>query len=671
MTVPHGHHTVNDERQTLAASAEAAGLGLWEYRPAAGEVRTRWRGPDLAGVGPEPVRIDAFLDRIHAADRDRVKARIDAACASADTALSVRFRVVTRGARERVLELAGQPLGQGDERVLQCFVRDVTAEETAERRVDDLTRRMSQQVQELETVLGVAPVGVLVAHDRDCTRLTANRMARRMLRVGPGEDIAPLGDPGRERTRPYHLQRDGQRVPVQDLPTVRAARHDIRLDGEEYRVHWETGEPPADILVFAEPLHASDGAVSGCVTAFIDITARKQAEERLRDLNDRLEHYLVTRTRSLEESRSRLRALARELAMAEEQERRRIATEIHDYLAQMLVGAKMKLHTLGREDAARRAGEIGREISGILDDALNYSRTLVAELSPSLLLEKGVRPAVGWLVDEFSKRHGLKISLSPGQDDYLLDEQRTALAFRAVRELLMNVRKHAPGAQVRVVLEDDGRDLWVRVEDDGPGFDARTAHQTAGAEPKFGLFSLGEMVHSVGGTFELRSSPGAGTTARIRLPLETTPAESADDAPIRAEQTDELPAARQIHQPATKRVMLSGGTPAYRQRLTQALAVYDDVTLETEVTQPGMLGEQAGGTHPDALIIIATASDVPETIRRLKRSNAHIHIVVLYDASSGEESRFTEAGAAAALPMTAAVEEVYCAISEGCALHDE
>lgn len=650
---------VHDAVRRIEMTAQVAGLGIWEYVPATDQVRCAGRAAAMTGLANGAATFDAFLQCVHASDRDGLRAAVEHAVNEPEQLFELRFRVV-QGGHERVVSLAGRPYVGPDGPMLQAFMRDVTAEDGARRRLDDVSQRLQYQVDELTAALNVAPVGILVAHDADCTRMTANRMARTLLRIGPDENIAPLGEPGVERKRPYRLMRDGAPVPVEELPTVYAARHDVPLNGVECRVEWDNGEPPADILVYAEPLHGPGGEVRGCVTAFIDITARKQAESQLRELNDKLEHYVIVRTRSLEESRAQLRVMARELALAEEQERRRVANELHDYLAQMLVAAKMKLHTLSRQNTTSEGEDAARSVSTILEDALKYTRTLVAQLSPSMLLEQGIGPAARWLCDEFRARHGLQVSVEAGEEDLALDEQRLTFAFRALRELLVNASKYAPDAAIRVWLEREGGHVCIHVEDDGPGFDPADVRPDSPAEGgRFGLFSLSEMLRSVGGEFDIRSGPGEGVKALVRVPAQR----SAEPAPA---EDPVLPAADAPDSPARKCILIAGGDRAWRGGLTAAFEAYDDILIAGEAPSAAELLERTGEVRPQVVLVLAEDGPMRDAIAQLAADPAGPCVVALYDPDSLDREACLEAGAAAAMPVSAPIEELYCAVAENC-----
>ena len=193
----------------------------------------------------------------------------------------------------------------------------------------------------------------------------------------------------------------------------------------------------------ARPRLTDTGELMGYVGASIDITDTREAQEQLQRWSQELEQAVRVKTSELLESQERLRALATEVGLAEQRERKRIATELHDHLQQMLVFCKLKLGQ-GKPLAAVIPGcsELIKQVDDVLTEALTYSRTLVAELCPPVLREFGLAAALKWLGEHMSQRQ-LRVSVDVGQDHVSVPEEQAVLVFQSVRELLMNVAKHA------------------------------------------------------------------------------------------------------------------------------------------------------------------------------------------------------------------------------------
>jgi signal transduction histidine kinase len=209
--------------------------------------------------------------------------------------------------------------------------------------------------------------------------------------------------------------------------------------------------------------------------------------------------------------------LAAELNLAEQRERKRIATDLHDHLAQMLVLAKLKLvQAKGKSSMASPYARLLAEAEEALSQSLSYTRTLVADLSPSVLYESGLPAAMKWLAERM-QRYDLMVGLEvSAQCTMALPEEQAVLIFQSVRELLMNVAKHAQSPRADLILECRDNILRVKVRDYGVGFKTEGIENT-GLSPKFGVFNIRERMKALGGSFLLQSEEGKGTIATLTL----------------------------------------------------------------------------------------------------------------------------------------------------------
>ncbi|HJR75890.1 MAG TPA: response regulator, partial [Nitrospiraceae bacterium] len=344
---------------------------------------------------------------------------------------------------------------------------------------------------------------------------------------------------------------------------------------------------------------------------------RARVEEELRRLTDELESRVAARTTDLVRSQARLRALASELVLTEQRERRRLATDLHDYLAQLLVLARLKL---GQTQPKISEGTVSRlllEAEDALKQALTYTRTLVADLSPPVLREFGLPAALTWL-GEHMLPHGLSVAVTIAEDCPPLPEDQAVLLFQSVRELLMNVAKHAGTDRAAVSLSvTGGRTLRIVVEDAGKGFDAAAADRPS---EQFGLFSIRERMQVMGGALEVDSSPGRGTRATLVLPLtaRTATAGSVEGAILNeqaagSERRSDRPAVQSEQRGSQLnvdkefsdkiRVLLADDHAMVRQGLRSVLESYHDLQVVGEA-QDGMEAvELAGALRPDVVVM--------------------------------------------------------------------
>jgi signal transduction histidine kinase len=209
------------------------------------------------------------------------------------------------------------------------------------------------------------------------------------------------------------------------------------------------------------------------------------------------------------------------LIQTQEQERRLIATEIHDRIGQALAVAKIKLGGLRAALGPGEASHGVEEIRDIVTQTIRDTRTLTFELSPPVLYELGLGPALEWLTEFIRQQSDLPVTIASDGSDEILNIQQRVLLFRAVRELLYNIVKHAAAqtAEIRIRNRPDG--IRIEVSDDGAGFDVGAlGEKKNGPEAGFGLFSIREQIQYYGGRLDITSKPGEGTRVSISLPVE-------------------------------------------------------------------------------------------------------------------------------------------------------
>jgi signal transduction histidine kinase len=232
-----------------------------------------------------------------------------------------------------------------------------------------------------------------------------------------------------------------------------------------------------------------------------DRAARKHAEEKLVIYH------------------KRLRSLASSLSLAEEQERRRIATEVHEHIGQNLALAKIKLEKVEElvpSDSLRDAVD---EVIEVIDETITDTRSLVYQVSSPILYQLGFVAAVESLTQKTQERHGITIGFEDdGQPKPLSDDIRVLL-FQAVRELLENVVRHAQAKMAKVSVAKKDDQILVDVKDDGIGFELAEIDPFIDQGMRFGLFSIRERLESLGGGIKVVSGRGHGTWVTLSAPL--------------------------------------------------------------------------------------------------------------------------------------------------------
>jgi len=399
---------------------------------------------------------------------------------------------------------------------------------------------------------------------------------------------------------------------------------------------------------------------------FNDITERKASQTRVERFAEELERKISERTLELVASQEQLRALATELNLTEQRERMRLATELHDYLAQMLVLARLKLGQ-AKQPSTVCSSDFINQADEALSNCLSYTRALVAELSPPVLYEFGLPAALRWLGEQMCRFNLAVTVLIHAAEDIQLPEDQAILLFQSVRELLLNTSKHAKSDHASLVLDQiDGR-LRIVVQDDGVGFDP-AAMKTFSLSQKFGLFSIRERMRALGGTFDLNSAPEKGTTATLILPFLNIvqPESGAVVNAIRASQPETVQQARK--RPAKEgvcRVLIVDDHAVMRQGLRSLLESYADIEV---------VGEAADGEEAVRIVaelcpsVVIMDINMPKMngIEATKRITVQFPTVAVIGLSVNAEASIQDvmkkAGAATLLTKVAAVEQLYSAI---------
>ncbi len=249
-----------------------------------------------------------------------------------------------------------------------------------------------------------------------------------------------------------------------------------------------------------------DGKVAGAIIAARDITERRRLEAER------------------EEYQQRLKQLAAQVSSTEERARHRIASQMHDTVIQTLSLSNIKLGSikaqLAESNLPAAVQDVGH-VRTLISEAINESRALMAELTPPLLHELGLVPALRDLAERLEKLHGRAIVVKDDEQPKELDKGVERTLFRATRELIMNALKHAGPCSISVDVWRSNHHVEIRVQDDGRGFeqpaDQRFVH---GAQGGFGLFTISERIGELGGELRLHAAPERGTRAELAVPVD-------------------------------------------------------------------------------------------------------------------------------------------------------
>lgn len=238
--------------------------------------------------------------------------------------------------------------------------------------------------------------------------------------------------------------------------------------------------------------------------AYMDISERKKIEQALR------------------ESEHMLRLLSTRLLEAGDKERSKISKELHDQLGHDLVLLKSRVHSIGKqlqdwqEELKKECENIIAHIELIIENVRRISR----DLMPSILEDLGLFASLQWLVENFSKQHAISITLDMEDIDHLFSREVQVNLYRVFQESFTNISKHADAKEVSVEVKKEGGYISFVVKDNGKGFELNKIINRKFNEKGVGLMAMNERMHMMGGTFEVNSLPGKGTTIKFVVPIE-------------------------------------------------------------------------------------------------------------------------------------------------------
>lgn len=320
--------------------------------------------------------------------------------------------------------------------------------------------------------------------------LMANPTLIRMLGYSSFDELTSTG-PKRKDYEPSYLRKK-----IRDR-----LEKEGRIRGFETK--WR--KPDKSIMFVRENARAirapDDGTLLYYEGTVEDITEQKKAEKKIQSYQ------------------KQLRSLASDLSLAEEQERRRIATMLHDHIGQILAISKIKLGALLQSAANDGFLEQLEEVREHVEQAIQYTRSLTFELSPPILYDLGLESALEWLTEQIKEQHGISCDYETDNTPKPVRDEIRIVLFSAVRELLMNVAKHALAKTAKVTIRRVNENIVVHVADNGTGFTVSKMNFYLDENKGFGLFSIRERLRHLGGQMDVRSAKGRGTRVILTAPL--------------------------------------------------------------------------------------------------------------------------------------------------------
>jgi PAS domain S-box-containing protein len=415
-------------------------------------------------------------------------------------------RSLTRQVDKKTAELKKElaKRGQVEEELLRA--RD-ELELRVEERTSELSKTLaalSESEERYRCIIDTANEGIWVL-DREYRFTFANTRMADMLGYRVDELLG--------KTFASFLYEEGLAAHAREAEARRrgeSSRYERRLRRKDGDTVWA--------LVSVTPLMDSEFGFHGCFAMCVDITTQKRAVEALQTAHDELETRVSERTVQLTE-------LTEELSRAEERERRRIATELHDQVGQMLALSKIHLNSFSQSLPPDKFARLLIDVREHINTSINEIRSLTFQLSPPLLYEVGLGAALEGLCEEIEDKYRIRATFRDtetfgdlGKPEHLPEGTRIAL-YQMARELMINVVKHARASRLLVDMKVDSGSIEIVVEDDGIGFDAPQSLYHANQNKSFGLFSIQHRISHLGGQLDIQSNIGHGSRVTLSAPL--------------------------------------------------------------------------------------------------------------------------------------------------------
>ena len=398
----------------------------------------------------------------------------------------VETRWVTKDGKGIHCYLQGSPLDQSDlSKGVIVAAMDITERKKAEKTLQKSERRYRLLAENVTDVIWTMDMNLRMTYESPSVKQLRGYTVEEAMSQTLEEILTPASLEVARKALAEELTRDDpeQKVPSKPLTL------ELELKCKDGSTVWTE--------VKASFLRNPEGKPIGILGVTRDISERKQAEEKLHIYQEQL------------------RSLASELSLTEQRERRRLATDLHDSIGQVLAISKIKLDALrSTAPLSPVAGDLD-EVRELIGEAIEQTRSLTFDLSPPVLYELGLSAAVEAFVEKIQKLHGIQVNFTDDSQPKPLSEDTRVLLFRAVQELLINSIKHGRANNARISTQRDGDRIRIEVEDDGIGFDVSEIDSHAKNADKFGFFSIRERLHHLGGRFEIFSKPGQGTHATL------------------------------------------------------------------------------------------------------------------------------------------------------------
>jgi len=490
-------------------------------------------------------------------------------------------------------------------------------------------QRLHESKQRYYELFELAPVGYLTL-DLHGRILSLNQAAVELLKVGSAVEVlkTPLFlfiESGSREVYNTHIRRVSDSLAKQVCELTLVGR-----DGSKTAVRLES-----------LPAREED-SLAGLRCAIIDMTVRQLAFERVEEAN-----------RLLNRKTAELRDLSRQLIRIEHRERERLAKLLHDHLQQLLVAAKFSLSSKGKS---------APEVDQLLDQSIKLSRSLVTELAPPIIHQQGLADTFRWLARRAKELYQLEVEVEASDSLDAANDEERILLFEIVRELLVNVTKHAQTSNAKVTVvpsEDEG--IRIAVADKGVGFEPEVALNESDA--CFGLLSIKHRLSWIGGEMKIDAAPRKGCRVEISLPSRAEDKLLDVAAPVRRDARQKAAGGKESFGPL--RVLIADDHKILRQGLASIINPEPDLELVGEAKDGREAIELARRLKPDVVImdIEMPGTNGIDATRAIAAEMPEIRVVGLsMHTREDMEQAMRAAGASEYLPKDGPAENLLAAI---------